>query len=136
MVLAQMNLMGWDASLTEKNYPMIDIFGRNPATGQYVAVQVKSSSPEEKTFLIGFRHDNRDEMKKDVMGPYVFVHFLKDNTAEYYILSKDDFIELVEKDDDAYFNRPRTKAIKPDYPIAVSLAVLAPYKDAWDNLWK
>ena len=134
MVLAQMNLQGWDASLTEKNYPMIDIFGRNPETGKYIGVQVKSASTEQKSFLIGFRHDNRDDMQNDIVGPYVFVHFHKDRTADFFIISKEELISLVFKDDDAYFGRKRTKAIRPDYPIAVSLELLKDYNGKWDNL--
>lgn len=136
LVVAQMNLRGWDASLTEKNYPMIDIFGRNPQTGQFVSVQVKSSSPKANSFLIGFNHNNRHEMEDTVMGPYVFVHFNDDLTADFYILSKKKFIELVNRTDDIYFNKPRRTPIKDNYPIDVKIHDLAPYKDAWENLWK
>lgn len=42
LVAAQMNLRGWYTSLTMKNYPMIDIIGKDETTGKFVLVQVKT----------------------------------------------------------------------------------------------
>lgn len=134
MVAAMMNLNGWDAALTQKNYPSVDIFGYNKDLDKNARIQVKAASV--KSFLIGFCHNNRDNMYNDIEGPYVFVYFKDHMTPEYYIVNKQEFIRLVLKEDDAYFNRPRKKGIKSDYPIAVSIDSLMPYKDQWDNLWK
>lgn len=135
MVAAMMNLNGWDAALTQKNYPSVDIFGYNKFLDKNVRIQVKTASVN--SFLIGFRHDNRDNMSSEIEGPYVFVYFKDRFIPEFYIINKQDFIKLILQEDDAYFNRPRKNGgIKPTYPIAVSVDSLKPYKDQWENLWK
>lgn len=134
LVAARMNLRGWDASLTLKNFPGIDVFGRNPETGQQIGIQVKSCW--DSSFFVGVNRSERDIMQEKIKGPFVFVHIDSVDDASFYILSKSEFIELVNSTDDIYFNKPRTKPIKLDYPIAISLKDLAPYKNHWDSLWK
>ena len=134
MVAGIMNMKGWVASLTLKNYPGIDIFGQNPNNGQNISVQVKTS--RENSFNIGLRHNERSEIYNRVKGPYVFVHISSNEDISYYILSRDEFINLVNTTDDLYFNRARKHPIKDTYPIAVSLKDLLPYEDKWDSLWK
>ena len=136
MTAAMMNLFGWDAALTQKNYPSVDIFGHNAKIDKDVRIQVKTASAKQSSYLIGFAHDKLQNMQTDVEGPYVFVHFRNGTTPDFYILDKDEFISLVLADDAVYFNRPRKKPIRPDYPVALSIKVLQPYKDKWENLWK
>lgn len=133
-VAARMNLRGWVASLTLKNFPGIDIFGLDPQTGQNVKIQVKSCW--DSSFFVGVKHSERHLMNQKIQGPFVFVHMESVNDASFYILSKSEFIDIVNTTDDAYFNKPRIKPIKPDYPIALSLKDLKPFKDNWDSLWK
>lgn len=134
MVAAKMNLRGWIANLTLKNFPGIDIFGLNPETGQHIGIQVKSCW--DSSFFVGIMRSERDEMPTKVQGPYVFVHMDNVDEISCYILSKTEFMELVNSTDDAYYNKPRVKPIKPDYPIALTLKDLKPYQDHWDSLWK
>ena len=134
LVAAKMNLRGWVASLTLKNYPGVDIFGMNPLTGQTIEIQVKSCW--DSSFFVGVKHSERDQMPKKIKGPFVFVHMDSVDSASFYILTKKEFIGLVNSSDDAYFNKPRKKPIKPDYPIALFLHELKPYQDHWDSLWK
>ena len=134
LVAGTMNLKGWVASLTLKNYPGVDIFGKNPTTGKNVSIQVKSC--RDTSFFIGYKRSERPLMQERVQGPFVFVHINKEEEVSYYILTKEEFIHLVYETDDAYFYKPRKKPIQPDFPIAVSLKDLIPYKDHWDSLWK
>lgn len=134
LVAGMMNLKGWVASLTLKNYPGVDIFGKNPTTGANVSIQVKSC--RDSSFFIGVKRSERNQMDKKIQGPFVFVHIDKSEKVSYYILSKDEFIELVNTTDESYYNKPRVNPIKPDYPIALSLKDLRPYENHWDNLWK
>jgi|GEM_PF-1414362 hypothetical protein len=136
MVAAMMNLQEWDAALTQKNYPSVDIFGHNSNLNKDARIQVKTASSKQTSFLIGFSHDKLQNMYSDVEGPYVFVHFKSGTTPDYYIIDKASFISLVLADDAAYFSRPRTRPISTDYPVAISVKALKPYKDQWDNLWK
>lgn len=139
-VAGMMNLKGWVASLTLKNYPSVDIFGMNPEmNGKTVSIQVKSCWSD--SFFIGVKHSERNQMENKIQGPLVFVHC--ENSANgreavtYYILTKKEFIDLVNLSDDAYYYGHHKKPIKEDYPIALSLKKdLLPYQDKWDSLWK
>jgi len=134
-VAGMMSLKGWVASLTLKNYPSVDIFGLNPVTGKTINIQVKTTR-ERTSYQIGLRHDQRDEIKDYIPCPYVFVHIDKAIIIRYYILTREQMIELIEKTDDDYFNRSRLKEIKIDYPIAIELKHLKPFEDKWDSIWK
>ena len=134
LVAGMMNLKGWVASLTLKNYPGVDIFGKDPSTGANVSIQVKSC--RDSSFFIGVKRSERGQMDKKIQGPFVFVHIVKNEKVRFFILSKSEFIDVVNTTDDIYFNKPRAKAIKPDYPIALTLKDLAPFENHWDSLWK
>ena len=134
MAAARMNLRGWVANLTLKNYPGVDIFGFNPQINKHAGIQVKSCW--DTSFFVGVKHSERNLMDQKIKGPYVFVHMESVDEASFYILSKSEFINIVNTTDDAYFFKSRTKHIKPDYPIALSLKDLKPFKDKWDSLWK
>ena len=133
LVAGMMNLRGWVASLTLKNYPGVDIFGMNPNTGENVSIQVKSCW--DNNCWIGVRHSERPQMEERIKGPFVFVHMESLDAVSYYILTQQELIDLVNRTDDAYFNKPRTKPIKPDYPIAVSIKELQPFRNNWNSLW-
>ena len=70
-----------------------------------------------------------------IKGPFVFVHINKNNDVTYYILTRDEVIELINTTDDDYFARKKDKS-KEDYPMALWCKDLAPFKDHWDSLWK
>ena len=139
LVAGMMNLKGWVASLTLKNYPSVDIFGMNPEMdGKTVHIQVKSCWGNN--FFIGVKRSERPMMDQKIRGPFVFVHCESNENgrekASFYILTKKEFIDLVNRTDDAYFDGPHRHPIKDDYPIALSLKKdLLPFKDHWDNLW-
>lgn len=133
LVAGMMSLNGWVASLTLKNYPSVDIFGLNPKTNQNINVQVKTTR-NAKSYQVGLMQSQRDNIDKKITCPFVFVHIEKNNQINYFILSRKELIELIIKTDDEYYYRKREKPLK-DYPIAISLKDIAPYKDKWDNLW-
>lgn len=135
LVAGMMSLRGWVASLTLKNYPSVDIFGLNPETDKTINIQVKTTK-NQTSYNIGLRHDQRNIIQEKISCPYVFVHIDKNDDVRYFILSKKEFIDLIEKTDDIYFNKPRIKAIKTNYPIAIRVSDLKNYEDKWDSLWK
>lgn len=132
-VAGMMSLKGWVASLTLKNYPSVDIFGLNPKTNENINVQVKTTK-NIKSFHVGLKRSQRDIIDKKITCPYVFVYIDNRDKVNYYILSQQQLIKLIERTDDEYYNRDRKKTLK-DYPIAVSLKDLTEYQDKWDNLW-
>ena len=133
MVAGIMNMKGWVASLTLKNFPGVDIFGKDPVTGKNISVQVKTT--RESSFNIGLNHLQRPVIDQIIKGPFVFVHISSSQDVSYFILTKDEMINLVNTTDDAYFARKKDKT-KDSYPIALSIKDVACFKDNWDSLWK
>lgn len=133
LVAGMMNLKGWVASLTLKNFPGVDIFGKDPETDKNISVQVKTT--REDSFNIGINRPQRKVLNELIKGPFVFVHVDKANNVTYYILTKDELIALINATDDAYFSRKKDKS-KEDYPMALLRKDLAPFKDHWDSLWE
>ncbi len=139
-VANMMCLHGWVPSLTTNNCPEFDIFAYNPADGRSCVVQVKTTKDEvgnrKSSFPISCRHNVRDAWLQNLHCPYVFVHIDAQNNHKFYILSVDQFRDVVTRTDDEYFNKDRVKPIKADYPIAVSIKDLQPFENMWENLWK
>lgn len=132
-VAGMMNMKGWVASLTLKNYPSVDIFGLNPLTNQTINIQVKTTR-EKTNFHTGISRKQRSIIREKIKASYVFVHIGKYEEVQYFILTRDEIIALIETTDDAYFSQPRKKPLT-DYPIGIYLKDLIPYKDKWDSLW-
>lgn len=133
-VAGMMNMKGWVASLTLKNYPSVDIFGLNPETEQTVNIQVKTTRCKTN-YQVGLKRSQRSIIREKIKGAYVFVHIDKEEMVSYYILTRDEIINLIEETDDLYYNRPRNKPLA-DYPIGIWLKDLIPYKNKWESLWK
>ena len=111
MVVAQLMSLGWDAfnaNCTIKNFKTIDIVcidGNSvdpnaPWKPNISLVQVKTSV--QTNIPIGFSIGqclDKNYLKKNVMGPYVFVSVKKNEekilSFDYYIISRSKFIELV-----------------------------------------
>lgn len=110
LVVAKLMQQGWDAfnaNCTIKNYKSIDIICLNsdlreegelswkPKTA---LVQVKTCS--QKNIPVGFTLEqslNKEYLEHNVKGPYVFVYANKNEDYEYdyFIISRNDFIELL-----------------------------------------
>jgi penicillin-binding protein-related factor A (putative recombinase) len=133
LVAGMMSLRGWVASLTLKNYPSVDIFGLDPKTNQNINVQVKTTK-NAKSFQVSLMRSQRDKIDNKITCPFVFVYIDRKDEISYYVLSQKQLIQVIEKTDDEYYNRPRKEPLK-DYPIAITLKDIADYKDKWDNLW-
>lgn len=134
LVAAQMNLNGWFASLTMKNYPMVDIIGKNEQTGKFIQVQVKTIH-KDRTFLVGFSRVNRDKMDLTIQGPYVIVDLKDIKHPEYFIVPKQDLIDITYRTDDAYYKKKCANGHPNEkYPMAVNIKEVHGYKDRWDLL--
>ena len=153
LVAGIMQMKGWISSLTLKNYPGVDIFGRREVDGivQHADIQVKTT--RDNTFWVGVKHSDLDsEIEKKIKGPYVLVHLPKEESdderktqtnlsgIDFYILSQKQIIKLIRDTDDAYQKKDRgEKKLKDDYSVAILLKrdreLLKPFKDQWENLW-
>ncbi|MDX9914058.1 MAG: hypothetical protein RBS77_05780 [Candidatus Moranbacteria bacterium] len=134
LVAGMMSLKGWVASLTLKNYPSVDIFGLNPETNQNINIQVKTLK-NATNFPVGVVRSKRVDIDQIINCSFVFVYIGKNDSIRYFIISRQDLIDLIIKTDDEYFNKPREKELK-DYPIGISLKQIAEYENKWENLWK
>lgn len=124
-VAAMMHLHGWNASLTLKNYPSVDIFGYNPTNQKKADIQVKTGA-NKYTVLLGWTNQNYNPSK--VVGPFVFVHILPDCTWESFIVPASDVVNMVNNVCKQYSG----PAIRP---IRLKWSQLSGYKDKWNNLW-
>ena len=133
LVAGMMSMKGWVASMTLKNYPSIDIFGLNPQTDNTVNIQVKTTK-NKKDFQVGLTRQQRDIILDKISCPYVFVHIDLIENVRYFILSREELIDLIELKDDEYFNRPRKTPLK-NYPISVHVKDLVHFENNWNNIW-
>ena len=143
MVASVMSIKGWDASLTLKNYPAADIFGYNPECDMHVRIQVKTTIAQS-SYMTGFKLPstaNEDDVSALINGPYVFVYYKnskKETTCilpRFFILSKQDMIKIVIKENSDYFSKPRNVAVKEVQPLAIKVKNLEDYENRWENLW-
>ena len=134
LVAGMMSLKGWVASLTLKNYPSVDIFGLNPETEKTINIQVKTTK-NQSSYQVGVKRSNRILINDRITCPFVFVHIDKKDDVRYFILTKQQLIDLIIETDDEYFNKPRAKQLK-DYPIAIQLKHLKDFENKRENLWK
>jgi len=133
-VAGMLNMKGWVASLTLKNYPSVDIFALNTYTDETKAIQVKTTK-NKKDFNIGITHDQIGLIEQRIKSNFVFVHISLKEEVDYYIVPRQELITLIKKRDDEYYNKQRSKPLK-NYPISVWIKDLGNYKDKWDNIWK
>ena len=133
LVAGMMSLKGWVASLTLKNYPSVDIFGLNPETEKTINIQVKTTR-NQNSYQVGVKRSNRLLINDRISCPFVFVHIDKKDDVRYFILTKQQLVDLIIETDDEYFNKPRETQLK-DYPIAIQLKHLKDFENKWENLW-
>lgn len=139
-VMRELCVRGWLPSMSYNNSPIFDLFCYNPELDRTVTIQVKTVKEKEDgkkipSFPISGNRDERLSFYKEVSGPYVFVYIDKDNNFKFYILSKDQFIDLSSQIEYDYDNFPRSKPLKPGSPMAMPLKNLQEFENCWENLW-
>lgn len=140
LVAGQMSLRGWTANLTYKNYPGVDIIGQHPQLGANTIAQIQVKSSEYPSFWVGIKHSQRGDMSQLIKGPYVLVYFsYKDGHVEpeYYILTKQQMIDVINQSDDTWQSKQHKKPLSPDYSIKIYIDRdnLGQFKDKWEMLY-
>lgn len=144
IVASIMSLKGWNASLTLKNYPAVDIFGYNPDCDKHIRIQVKTTVGQSSymTGLILSSKVGEDDVRSLIKGPYVFVHYnTKDEDKiscpipRFFILNKEDMVKIVIRENNDYFNKPRKGVVKDSQPLSLKVDSLVGFENKWDNLW-
>lgn len=164
LVSAQLLAHGWptaNLNNTIQNFKGIDLFCQKGSTSPSVTgIQVKTTMKDG--FLTGFSVGDAadlDILNKRIIGPWVFVHIksLIPLTADYYILTRSQVIDLLYKSDYWYLyerDRQVTDSLKKS-PAAIKLSWLKgagstskkaqtpfinPYPNNiflnnWENIW-
>lgn len=119
LVAGQLCLEGYVPSLTFKNYPNVDIFYVDPATGKNGALQVKTIRGGKKYFV--------PEKVDSSQTPFVFVRINSDHFAEFWIVSAKKVKTLSAKRREKYLDEhPHAKKKQPRM---LSIKDLADFKD-------
>ena len=89
-----------------QNYKNADLICMNHETGKSVMIQVKTGTTHN--ILTGFTSEldgTVPELEKKVIGPWVFVYMNEqDYSMEFYVLTKEETIELIKTSCDWYAN--------------------------------
>ena len=89
------------------NYENADLIFMNPATGKSVMIQVKTGTT--KNIMTGFTSEldgTIPDLEQKVIGPWIFIRTDdKVSYMDYYILSKEETVELIETSNDWYVNK-------------------------------
>jgi len=89
-----------------QNYKKADLICLNHETGKSVMIQVKTGTTHN--ILAGFTSEldgTVPELEKKVIGPWVFVYMNEqDYSMKYYVLTKEETIELIKTSCDWYAN--------------------------------
>ena len=104
-----------------QNYENADLICMNPNNGKSVMVQVKTGTTHN--ILAGFTSETNGivpNLEEKIIGPWVFVFMnVKDNNInmEFYILTKEETIELIKTSCDWYANAYNRKCELKSKPM-------------------
>lgn len=132
-VIMKLTEMGWDAfnlNATNPNYKGVDIFAVNPNNlNDTRFIQVKASAEKEPNFPVGLVSDRKGNItegwEKKFVGPWVFVHILlegDDIKYNFYILQREEVIELIQDSNKWYWSQPERNAGKDNQPVGLPLS--------------
>lgn len=132
-------LKGYVPTLAPTNCPTFDIFCFDPDAKKQIVIQVKTIRDEKgkvkNSYPIISNRDKREEFYSEIAGPFVFVHIDINGYFKFYILSKEQFINISSKVETDYDNLPREKPIQEGSPMAMPKKHLVEFENNWDNLW-
>ena len=145
LVAAKLCLMGYIATLTLKAHPNIDILVYNPESGKAIGLQVKTTrqrhkNPSEDEYtIVSCGYPKLDEkLNKKVKNPHVFVHVLKDETINYYVVPPEEVKKAVKNRATKYLEtkseEKRKKIMEGEAdvgPKPLLVKDIEKYKDNW-----
>ena len=114
VAMALMN-MGWDViniNTVYRNYKNADLICMNANNGKSVMIQVKSGTTQN--ILTGFNSEfdgSIPNLETSVIGPWVFVYMPDDKLSniEFYILTREEVIELISSSNKWYVTEWKRK---------------------------
>ncbi|MBO7225781.1 MAG: hypothetical protein J6V35_07715 [Bacteroidales bacterium] len=104
-----------------RNYKNADLICMNANNGKSVMIQVKTGTTQN--ILTGFISDDKGSIPKleeKIIGPWVFVYMPDDKMSnmEFYILTREEVIELISSSNKWYATEYYRK-LKKKYPVGV-----------------
>ena len=104
-----------------RNYKNADLICMNANNGKSVMIQVKTGTTQN--ILTGFTSDVKGSIPKleeKIIGPWVFVYMPDDKMSnmEFYILTREEVIELISSSNKWYATEYYRK-LKKKYPVGV-----------------
>jgi hypothetical protein len=146
LVAAKLLMKGYDAYLTLKNYPKIDIFVHDPQTNKTMGIQVKTikqshkNNPSEDGYnIISCTYYDIENLK--FTAPFIFVHVLYNESVEYFIVPPEEIPRLLKEDYDEWLNPAKHKHKKPieelkskKAPILIRVKFLKPFENKWEQI--
>ena len=124
LVAGQLCLMGYNASLTLKNFPKTDIFAFNPKNNKTISIQIKTKKGGKEYFV--------PEKIDTMINPFVFVYINSNNSVDYYIVPAFDVAKISHIQRKEYTDK-NPQVIK-EQPRMVHINNLTNYKDKWNLL--
>lgn len=143
--ISKMNLI---ALPTSRNTKGLDLIVLQPDTNKSIGVQVKCSDKKEYPVFSSFWYDFKEVMQKKIISPFVFVDISVIEKPKYFILSKEQIIEVLQNCIEGYIdtcvrrkkenvadvhNREREKIKKKD-PWALKHNQIEIYLNKWDSI--
>ena len=103
------------------NYKNADLICMNPNNGKSVMIQVKSGTTHN--IFTGFTSEfdgTIQKLEESIIGPWVFVYMPDDKMSnmEFYILTREEVIELISSSNKWYATEYYRK-LKKKYPVGV-----------------
>ncbi len=120
-VASQLCLRGYQASLTLKNFPKIDVFAYNPKNQKTISIQVKTSTTA-----------HFDPKSIDIKNRLVYVYIKPDKSLEFYIIP----VRVALRKRKRVLNKRIENSPKIDksQPVWLDSNKFRKYKDKWKNL--
>ena len=105
------------------NYKNADLICMNPNNGKSVMVQVKTGTTQN--IHTGFTSDVKGSIPKleeKIIGPWVFVYMPDDKMSnmEFYILTREEVIELISSSNKWYATE-YDRDLKKKYPVGIEI---------------
>jgi hypothetical protein len=148
LVAAKLLMKGYDAYLTLKNYPKIDIFVHDPQTDKTMGIQVKTikqsykNNPSEDAYnIISSTYYDIKNLEREFTTPFIFVHILDNESVEYFIVPPEEIPRLLQKDYDEWLNPAEHNHKKPieelkskRAPLLIRVKFLKPFENKWEQI--
>ncbi len=116
--------MGWDVvniNTVYRNYKNADLICMNANNGKSVMIQVKTGTTHN--ILTGFISEldgTIPKIEEKIIGPWVFVYMPDDKMSnmEFYILTREEVIELISSSNKWYATEYH-RELKKKYPVGI-----------------